>query len=654
MRPISTTHCQPPLSYERGVRAYFCAAFLLILLVGPTFPSSAQSTTAGIKINGPVPWIDVTTYGATGNGSTDDTTDIQLAINACPTSPSGCTVFFPQGTYKTTSALTIPYTVPGVKLVGQCAVTGVGSSCSQITGGTNAVYMVVVGQTSLANAYFGFEVRNLQFTDLSGTGKLLGALQLNAVNNFRVESIYCNNFKGTLTSTTGSCIEFVGSSGTNALVTQYGTIVNIATTNTKFPLQTTGKTSSINVYGGDVECNLTSTGQGSIGMDIGFTNSNSADNNGGEWGVFGTHILNCDTAISLNSSAAFQDYAILEQTNPTGCVSNCYHGLGTGVAISVASGQDHTAGTVIAGSMSEFKYGVVLNSSVDPVTITASFNVVTNPFYGNGNAAAEAKALALVANPSISIGAQIPTDLTFVSESAPSVSLSSDAKEYFDSSAFVFKESRNGGAFGFRGFAPSTGLAANHVVAGTNGTGDLTDTGIATTDIATPNSTTGQGGIMFNGLPLSQPATSTTVTPANNTGYYFQIELTAPQVIGHFTIDVTTAGSSENWYTCLYNVSGSSLLWSATATVNATGAATGSATQYTANPGVYTLVWGQTGTTAAVVQGTSGSGPYAAIVNAHGTRAGTIGNSITSGCPSMTGTLGTGTNPIYPLGLLEP
>ncbi|MEU8588977.1 glycosyl hydrolase family 28-related protein [Streptomyces sp. NPDC048664] len=48
-------------------------------------------------------WINVLDYGATGNGSTDDTTALQSAIGAVPA--SGGTVVFPAGTYKISSAL---------------------------------------------------------------------------------------------------------------------------------------------------------------------------------------------------------------------------------------------------------------------------------------------------------------------------------------------------------------------------------------------------------------------------------------------------------------------------------------------------------------------------------------------------------------------
>ena len=59
--------------------------------------------------------ISVRDFGATGNGTTDDTAAIQAAINAAGT-VGGAQVFFPSGTYKISSALTMSSTA--VVLVG--------------------------------------------------------------------------------------------------------------------------------------------------------------------------------------------------------------------------------------------------------------------------------------------------------------------------------------------------------------------------------------------------------------------------------------------------------------------------------------------------------------------------------------------------------
>lgn len=53
------------------------------------------------------PYADVRAYGAVGDGSTDDTSAIQAAVDGLPTStPNGGTVLFPAGTYLVSSAIT--------------------------------------------------------------------------------------------------------------------------------------------------------------------------------------------------------------------------------------------------------------------------------------------------------------------------------------------------------------------------------------------------------------------------------------------------------------------------------------------------------------------------------------------------------------------
>jgi hypothetical protein len=49
--------------------------------------------------------FDVQTYGAVGDGTTDDTAAIQSAIDATPA--NGGVVFFPPGTYKVVATLNI-------------------------------------------------------------------------------------------------------------------------------------------------------------------------------------------------------------------------------------------------------------------------------------------------------------------------------------------------------------------------------------------------------------------------------------------------------------------------------------------------------------------------------------------------------------------
>jgi len=57
---------------------------------------------AGNAANGH--WVNVRTFGAAGDGSADDTSPIQAAINSIP---DGGSIYFPPGTYRTTSTITL-------------------------------------------------------------------------------------------------------------------------------------------------------------------------------------------------------------------------------------------------------------------------------------------------------------------------------------------------------------------------------------------------------------------------------------------------------------------------------------------------------------------------------------------------------------------
>ena len=76
--------------FSRTVRPLSPAAFCAAILLLPASSSVAAT-------------LNVTSYGATGNGSTDDTAAINSAITA---SASGDTLLFPAGTYKITSGIT--------------------------------------------------------------------------------------------------------------------------------------------------------------------------------------------------------------------------------------------------------------------------------------------------------------------------------------------------------------------------------------------------------------------------------------------------------------------------------------------------------------------------------------------------------------------
>lgn len=77
------------------------------------FDSSGKLGTTVLPASGVVTTINVQDYGAKGDGTNDDTTSIQAAINAAQLAPGGLVgargvdVYFPPGIYKTTATLTV-------------------------------------------------------------------------------------------------------------------------------------------------------------------------------------------------------------------------------------------------------------------------------------------------------------------------------------------------------------------------------------------------------------------------------------------------------------------------------------------------------------------------------------------------------------------
>ncbi len=137
------------------------------LIGSVTVVSNATNSPAIIALSGvgaATTIINVTAYGATGNGSTNDTTAINNAIGALT---SGATLLFPCGTYLVTSQLTIRLS----------NVTIDGSSCATIHN-TNSGTIMVIGGSGTGNPNYGSSVAlsatanelSTSFTTVSGLG----------------------------------------------------------------------------------------------------------------------------------------------------------------------------------------------------------------------------------------------------------------------------------------------------------------------------------------------------------------------------------------------------------------------------------------------------------------------------------------------------
>lgn len=229
----------------------------------------------------------------------------------------------------------------------------------------------------------GLRIEDLGFFDSSANGQSPAAVQLNVVVGFLLDNVNCVNFQ------IGACMQFQGQipGASTPGFTQFGTIINPYTVNTKYPIQTVGQTSSINVFGGELDCAaLGGTVSGTvttIGMNVGFTSQGNSTNRsvGGEWGAWGTHILNCAIGIGLADTAAFSDYAVIEITGG-GTASDAVIIDGSIGATMVSN---HTAGTLIAGSISNYTNGIKMTSNSHLATIIAAFAAGVTPVDSAGS-----------------------------------------------------------------------------------------------------------------------------------------------------------------------------------------------------------------------------------------------------------------------------
>jgi len=153
-------------------------------------------------------FVSVRDFGATGDGSTDDTSAIAAAVLA---TGYGDTLYFPAGTYKISSAirLTKPITIlgagPNTPFTGVSGATFSGSYVYQSNTAANA-FTLVAALTNYTFSQYG--ITGVHFRDICLTGALTN-VATRAVNGIGVDtSINAGNFHIRHNSITNCTIKF--------------------------------------------------------------------------------------------------------------------------------------------------------------------------------------------------------------------------------------------------------------------------------------------------------------------------------------------------------------------------------------------------------------------------------------------------------------
>ena len=174
---------------------------------------SYQSTTAlsddggtvwGKWVRSNVEALNVKHFGATGNGTTDDTTAIQAAINASVQRGTTCGVYFPWGTYLISSSLALPagtiaLAMRGSRLLGQIGRSGSQIYCHAVTGPIldTSACKATLGSLSIDDLVIDGE-NGGNYTNVSTTATGLLPLHISGdptpmiLNNVHMENVVLN------------------------------------------------------------------------------------------------------------------------------------------------------------------------------------------------------------------------------------------------------------------------------------------------------------------------------------------------------------------------------------------------------------------------------------------------------------------------------
>lgn len=240
--------------------------------------------------------LNISDYGATGDGIDDDTEAIQSALSSA--SP-GDMVYFPSGTYKITNGLSS--SVPNIELrgeggLGQHTAVGTGSTVIDCRG---TIVGFTFNSAASSTLFQGPVIRNMTF---NGSSSGVGGILVKRANNWIIESVSVTGF------TTGHGIKSDGTGG----VSQYPQLVNPNVSNCLIGIDQV-LTNGLRVFGGMIDANSNS---GSIAYGTTGVRVQSGDS----LRCIGLVVQYAETGFDLQSSGT--TYHCLIGNRTEGCLTH--------------------------------------------------------------------------------------------------------------------------------------------------------------------------------------------------------------------------------------------------------------------------------------------------------------------------------------------
>lgn len=354
------------------------------VLISANNLSDLASVTTAMRNLGFTGVVNVRNYGATGNGTTDDTAAIQDAINAAGT--TAC-VYLPAGTYKTSAALTLSSDY--MQLFGD------GIDLTVIEPEAGATFNVIETPIAPASTGSGYQITGVTVRDLTincanmtGTtaGQGNGIFWFGAIqcNTERVRITGCPNwaivFDATPDNDAYDCIvsecrieDCAGEIGLsyNTAARVYNSYLSGPTSNTlaaNQPVYTNVSNSSYAIAGDSANCLIEGNvfGQGSASV----TNPAINLTNSGPSRIIGNFFINTSGA-AITSQAGGHNQIIVGNEFSGCCVGTSYSGpcLYIGADGTVITGNVFD---VSNGDFTNMTYALQVNGSAGSCSVTGN------------------------------------------------------------------------------------------------------------------------------------------------------------------------------------------------------------------------------------------------------------------------------------------